>query len=55
MLDAESRANEGLDGPDNTEDVDLISQLSDMKIGGGDDDGKGVRENQRKNNEFLSH
>ena len=50
MLDAESRANEGLDGPDDTEDVDLISQLSDMKIGGGDDD-KGVSqcESQQQN------
>ena len=35
MLDPESRANEGLDGADGAEDIDLISQLSDMKIGGG--------------------
>merc|ERR1719264_104832 len=39
MLDPESRANEGLDGADGAEDIDLISQLSDMKIGGGDDQG----------------
>ena len=37
MLDPESRANEGLDGADGAEDIDLISQLSDMKIGGGSD------------------
>ena len=41
MLDPESRANEGLDDGA-TEDVDLISQLSDMKIGGGDDKGDKV-------------
>ena len=35
MLDPESRANEGLDGDaDGEKDIDLISQLSDMKIGG---------------------
>ena len=39
MLDPESRANEGLDDGA-TEDVDLISQLSDMKIGGGDKEDK---------------
>ena len=42
MLDPESRANEGLDGADGAEDIDLISQLSDMKIGGGDDQGDKV-------------
>ena len=37
MLDPESRANEGLDGADGEKDIDLISQLSDMKIGGDSD------------------